>query len=65
MSFPEDLLGMPLDQDVQFTIDLQPGTAPISRRPYKMTPMELAGRSYWIKGISIQVLHLGAVQHCL
>jgi hypothetical protein len=40
--FPEDLLGMPLDRDVEFTIELQPGTAPISRRSYKMMPMELA-----------------------
>jgi hypothetical protein len=40
--FPEDLSGMHLDRDVEFTIELQTGTAPISRRPYKMTPMELA-----------------------
>jgi hypothetical protein len=40
--FPEDLPGMPPDQDVEFVIELQPGTAPISRRPYKMTPKELA-----------------------
>jgi hypothetical protein len=40
--FPEDLSGMPSDQDVEFTIELQPGTAPISRWPYKMTPQELA-----------------------
>jgi hypothetical protein len=40
--FLEDLPGMPLDQDVEFAIELQPGTAPISRRPYKMTPKELA-----------------------
>jgi hypothetical protein len=40
--FPEDLPGMPPDQDVEFTIELQPDTAPISRRPYKMTPKELA-----------------------
>jgi hypothetical protein len=39
--FPEDLLGMPPDQDVEFIIELQPGTAPISRRSYKMTPKEL------------------------
>jgi hypothetical protein len=30
------------DQDVEFTIELQPGTTPIPRRPYKMTPKELA-----------------------
>jgi hypothetical protein len=35
------MLGMPLDQVVDFTIELQPGTAPISRRPDKMTPKVL------------------------
>jgi hypothetical protein len=40
--FSEDLPGIPLDLDVEFIIELQPGTAPISRRPYKMTPKELA-----------------------
>jgi hypothetical protein len=33
---------MPLDWDIEFTIELQPSTVLISRRPYKMTPMELA-----------------------
>jgi hypothetical protein len=41
-AFPKDLLGMPLDRDVEFVIELQPGTAPISRRPYKMPTKELA-----------------------
>jgi hypothetical protein len=40
--FSEYLLGMPLNQDVEFTIELQPGTTPISKRPYKMTIKELA-----------------------
>jgi hypothetical protein len=40
--FPEDLSVMPLDQDVEFTIELQFGTAPISRRPYKMRLKEIA-----------------------
>jgi hypothetical protein len=40
--FPEDLPGMPPDRDVEFVIELQPGTAPISKRPYKMTPKESA-----------------------
>jgi hypothetical protein len=40
--FPEDLAGMPPDRHVEFIIELQPGTAPIFRRPYKMTPKELA-----------------------
>jgi hypothetical protein len=40
--FPEDLPGIPLDRDVEFVIELQPGTTPISRRSYKMIPKELA-----------------------
>jgi hypothetical protein len=40
--FPEDLSGMPPDRDVEFTIVLQAGTTPISGRPYKMTPKQLA-----------------------
>jgi hypothetical protein len=40
--FLEDLSGMPPDRDVEFVIELQPDTAPISRRPYQMTPKELA-----------------------
>jgi hypothetical protein len=40
--FSEDLPGMPPDQDVEFTIELQPDTMPISRRSYKMAPKKLA-----------------------
>jgi hypothetical protein len=40
--FPDDLLGMPLDRNIEFIIELQPGTAPISKRPYRMPPNELA-----------------------
>jgi hypothetical protein len=40
--FPDELPGLPLDRDVEFEIELIPGTAPISRRPYRMPPDELA-----------------------
>jgi hypothetical protein len=40
--FPDDLTDMPLDRDVEFTIELQPSMTPIFRRLYKMTPKELA-----------------------
>jgi hypothetical protein len=40
--FPDELLGMPPDRDIEFTIELQPGTTPISKRPYRMPPTELA-----------------------
>jgi hypothetical protein len=40
--FPNDLPGLPPDHDVEFKIELLPSTAPISRRPYRMPPNELA-----------------------
>ena len=40
--FSDDLPGMPPDHDVEFAIELQPGTTPVSRRPYRMPPNELA-----------------------
>jgi hypothetical protein len=41
--FPEELPGMPPDRGVEFVIDLLPGTAPISKRPYMMFVEELKG----------------------
>jgi hypothetical protein len=40
--FPEDLPRLPPERDVEFVIELKPGTAPISRRSYRMPPNELA-----------------------
>ena len=40
--FLVDLPGLPLDRDVEFVIELKPGTAPVSRRAYWMPPKELA-----------------------
>ena len=40
--FPDDLPGLPPDRDIEFVIELQPGTAPISKQPYRMPPKELA-----------------------
>src|SRR3954467_10246959 len=40
--FPEEVSGMPPDRCVEFIVDLIPGTSPISRRPYRMAPHELA-----------------------
>ncbi|WVZ97578.1 hypothetical protein U9M48_043104 [Paspalum notatum var. saurae] len=39
--FPEELPGLPPDRDVEFRIELVPGTSPISKRPYRMAPDEL------------------------
>jgi hypothetical protein len=40
--FPDELPGMPPDRDIEFAIELQPRTTPISKRPYRMPPAELA-----------------------
>ena len=40
--FPDELPGLPLDRGVEFKIELVPGIEPISRRPYRMPPNELA-----------------------
>ena len=40
--FPEELPGMPPDRDIEFLIDLIPGTSPIAKRPYRMPANELA-----------------------
>jgi hypothetical protein len=39
--FPEELPGMPPDRDIEFLIELLPGTPPISKRPYMMPVNEL------------------------
>jgi hypothetical protein len=35
--FPDDLPGMPPERAIEFKIELQPGTAPISKAPYKIS----------------------------
>ena len=39
--FPDDIAGLPQDREVKFTIDLIPGTEPISIPPYRMAPANL------------------------
>ena len=39
--FLDDLSGMPPDHDIEFIIELLPGTAPIAKRPYRMGVNEL------------------------
>jgi hypothetical protein len=40
--FPKELLGMPPNQDIEFVIELKPGTALIYKTPFRMTTPELA-----------------------
>ncbi|KAA0047657.1 pol protein [Cucumis melo var. makuwa] len=39
--FPDELSGLPSHREIDFAIELEPGTAPISRAPYRMAPAEL------------------------
>jgi hypothetical protein len=50
--FPEELLGMPPDQDVEFVIDLLPGIGPIAKRPYRMPVDKLEELKKQLKELS-------------
>jgi hypothetical protein len=39
--FLEDFPGMPPEREIEFVIDLLPGTAPISKKHYRMAINEL------------------------
>jgi hypothetical protein len=47
--FPDDLPGMPPDQDIEFVIELKPGSAPIYKTSFRMTTPELAELKEHIK----------------
>jgi hypothetical protein len=40
--FPEELPGMPLDREIEFVVELVPGTTPIFKGPYRMVTNQLA-----------------------
>ncbi|XP_073138128.1 uncharacterized protein [Henckelia pumila] len=39
--FPEEIPGFPPEREVEFSIELMPGTEPLSRAPYRLAPVEL------------------------
>ncbi|GJW66434.1 putative reverse transcriptase domain-containing protein [Tanacetum coccineum] len=50
--FPEDLLGLPLTQQVEFQIDLIPSAAPVAWAPYRLAPSETKELSEQLKELS-------------
>jgi hypothetical protein len=56
--FPEELPGMPLERELEFTIDLKPGTEPIARMPYRMSTPELQELKMQLK----ELLDLGLIR---
>jgi hypothetical protein len=65
---PEELPGLPPNRDIEFAIKLIPGTPPISRKPYRMLPNELAELKVQLKGLMdkglIRPSLSGVVPHC-
>jgi hypothetical protein len=49
--FLDDLPGMPPERVIGFKIELQPGTAPIAKAPYNMSPMELKELKIQLQGL--------------
>ncbi|KAJ4780980.1 polyprotein [Rhynchospora pubera] len=39
--FPDEITGLPPNREIEFGIEVMPGTAPISKTPYRMAPAEL------------------------
>jgi hypothetical protein len=56
--FPEELPGMPPERELEFTIDLKPGTEPIARMPYRMSTPELQELKMQLK----ELLDLGLIR---
>jgi hypothetical protein len=49
--FSDDLSGMPPERVIEFKIELQPDTSPISKAPYKMSQEELAELKIQLKNL--------------
>ncbi|WVZ90868.1 hypothetical protein U9M48_037127 [Paspalum notatum var. saurae] len=59
--FLEELPGLPPDRNVEFAIELVLGTAPVSKRPYRMAPDELKELKTQLQEQLDKAHHLGVV----
>ena len=50
--FPRNLPGLPTVQKIEFSIEVLPGTSPISKAPYHMASVELEELKKQIKNCS-------------
>ncbi|GJR68749.1 putative reverse transcriptase domain-containing protein [Tanacetum coccineum] len=60
--FHEGLSGLPLTRQVEFQIDLMPGTAPVARAPYRLAPSEmkeLSEQLTWYGHYKFQLMPFG------
>ena len=56
--FSKELLGLPPERELDFTIELKPGAEPISKSPYRMTTPELCELQMQLK----ELLDLGIIR---
>ena len=68
--FPDELPGLPPQRDVDFGIELHPGTSTISMTPHRMALVELQElrvqlQGYWTRGLSNRALHHGELRFYL
>ena len=63
--FPDELPGLPPSRDVDFSIELHPGTSPISMAPHRKAPVELHELKVQITGSLDRALYHGALRFYL
>jgi hypothetical protein len=49
--FPDELPGMPPERAIEFKIELQPGTTPVTKALYKMSPVEMKELKVQLQGL--------------
>jgi hypothetical protein len=49
--FPEEVSGLPLRRDIDFSIELELGAVPVSRTPYRMSTPEIVEIKLQLKGM--------------
>ncbi|XP_073153255.1 uncharacterized protein [Henckelia pumila] len=52
--FPDDFAGLPLNREVEFSIELVPSTVPISKAPYRLAPIEINELKEHIKELLVK-----------
>lgn len=57
--FLDELLGLPLRREIEFTIELMPGVQPISKTPHTMAPLGLVKLKKQIQKLTKK----GFIQH--
>ena len=49
--FPDGILDVPLERELEFAIDLVPGTRPVSMEPYRMSASEFSELKKQLEGL--------------